>query len=586
MAILSVAYRFGYLGVHFARNARPPLYFGASFEILAKPPGREGWGGWTFEGKILNSRLQGLVLARFPRNFPLADLSPGDIVWVKGQLKTPEPARNPGDFDVRSFFSVNGISYELNAYALHWVSHPINARWTVLSWAASFRKSLQKAFNSRLNGVDARLLSGMVLGIKGRLPKILNRQIQDAGVMHLLVPSGTKVALVLAGVWFLGRLAALRPFPRLFIAALGGGFYAAAVGGDPPYTRALFAALFFEWGLRSGKDAVPFQALTLAAWVELLWNPLSLFSMGFQMSYAAAFALIIGFSHWERGEKARGKSWLGRVSQILGATLIVEIALWPIFAVGFGRAPFLGALANLILFPLAGAFMLGGIFLWLSVLMRIELLSCLLTWALKGELSFFCGVCRFFSGLPFSFVYLSRWNEVSILVYYLFVLAVLIAPKWKVSASLASLALMIFVFHKFIVKVSQPLLEVSYFSLDDGQAALICEKGHEPSLVLSSRKTGAILRILHSKGIRKIKTLFLLSPASLAGAENLATHLKIASISRESADFKISRGVWRFYFQPPMIQEGGRKFDIINSLRRRAVRAKIYNRGIKINATF
>ena len=585
-AILSLAYHFGYLGVDFKKASKSALSFDSGFLVLARTPSQEGWGGWIFEGQILRSPMRGLVLARFPRNFPLVDVRPGDIVWVSGKLIIPEPARNPGDFDVRSFFSIHGISYRIDAYSLKFVARSLSPRWRIFSWAAVFRKSIQGAFGSRFDPVKARLLSGMVLGLKGRLPKTLNRQIQNAGVMHLLVPSGTKVALILAGIWFLGYRMSLRPLPRWGLAALAGSFYAIAVGGEPPYVRALLAALFFEWGLRSGRDAVPFQALVLSAWSELLWDPMSLFSMGFQMSYAAAFGLILGFPHLEGYSSLIKGNFPRRIIQIFGATVIVEAVLWPIFALGFGCAPFLGALANLILFPLAGAFMFGGLALWLSVLAHLEWISQILTWGLNGGLSFFCAVCRFFSGLPWSFVFLSHWSPFSLAAYYLAMFSLFLCPRWKLSAYFAAAALSVLLFGLARDLMSRSPTEITYLSLPRGQAALIQEKNRGASLVFFNANAGLVLKILRSEGVRKIRNLFLLPGSSSLEAERLASHLKILAVQRENADFQIQRGGYRFYFSSPEIQDGTRKFDIITSLRRHAVRAEINDRGIKIDASF
>ncbi len=586
IAILSLAYHFGYLGIGFKKALQPALSFDSGFLVLAQSPSQEGWGGWIFEGKILRLPIRGLVLARFPRNFPLLDVRPGDMVLVSGELKLPEPARNPGDFDVRSFFSIHGISYRIDAYSLKFISRSIDARWKIFSWPFAFRKSIQRVFYSRLDPVKARLLSGMVLGLKGRLPKILNRQIQNAGVMHLLVPSGTKVALILAGIWFLALRASLRPFIRFCLAALAGGFYAIAVGGAPPYVRALLAALFFEWGLRSGRDAVPFQALVLSAWTELLWDPLSLFSMGFQMSYAAAFGLIIGFPHLERYSAIFKGNFGRRIFQILGATVIVEAVLWPIFALGFGCAPFLGALANLILFPLAGAFMFGGLALWLSALTHLELISQMLTWGLNQGLSFFCAVCRFFSGLPLSFVFLSHWSPFSLMAYYLALFSLFFWPRWKLTAYFAAAALSVLLFGLIRNLISQPRTAITYWSLPRGQAALIEEKTGGASLVFSRANAGVVLKILRAQGVSRIRNLFLLPGSSSFEAERLASNLKILAVQKEKADFQIQRGGYRFYFSPPEIQEGTKKFGIITSLRRHAVRAEINDRGIKIDASF
>ncbi len=586
IAILSLAYHFGYLGVNFKKASKPGLFFDSKFLVLAQSPSREGWGGWVFKGRILRSPLRGLVLARFPRNFPILDVRPGDMILVSGKLRVPKPARNPGDFDVRSFFSIHGISYRIDAYSSKFVARSLNVRWRVFSWAAAFRKSIQGVFSSRFDSVKARLLSGMVLGLKGRLPKTLNRQIQNAGVMHLLVPSGTKVALVLAGIWFFCYRMSLRPLARWGLAALAGSFYAIAVGGEPPYVRALLAALFFEWGLRSGRDAVPFQALVLSAWSELLWDPLSLFSMGFQMSYAAAFGLILGFPHLEKYSLMIEGNLGRRIFQILGATVIVEAVLWPIFALGFGCAPFLGALANLILFPLAGAFMFGGLALWLSVLAHLEFLSQILTWGLNRGLSFFCAVCRFFSGLPLSFVFLSHWSPSSLTAYYLAMFSLFLWPRWKLSAYCAVAALSVFLFGLAHDTIFRSRVEVTYLSLPRGQAALIQEKNRGASLVFFNANAGLVLKILRSEGVGKIRNLFLLPGSSPLSTERLASHLKISTIQRENVDFQIQKGGYRFYFSSPAIQDGTRKFDIITSLRRHAVKAEINDRGIKINASF
>lgn len=574
MAILYVLHRAGFFHPSISLQLKPCLgHFESKFEALALTPSKEGWGSWTFEAEIVGHDADQRALVRFPRNFPIQDVRPGEYLILDGKLELPLGPRNPGDFNARQFLNDRGIEFILSAFSIQQMSRSLHPLWIIQSWAAGLRKSIQVSFKNWLNPIERRLLSGMVLGLKGRLPKAINRPIQDAGVMHLLVPSGTKVVLVLAGIWALSFALALRPFVRVFLCVIFGGFYTLVVGGDPPYLRALFAALILELGIRLGRDAVPFQALVLSAWVALVLNPKSLFSMGFQMSYLATFGLIVAMPVFESMFPITWPPWTRVLARMGIATGIVEMLLWPIFSIGFGRAPFLGSLSNLILVPLAPFFMAGGFSLW--ILSRVHFLKSafICAWGIKKGLLFFCWVCRLCSGLPFSAIGLSRWSKMDVVVYYLTVMSLLLLPKFKTSGVLALLAVFIGSSNFVFQRENCPLLQVIFLSVPHGNAAIVLKRWHRPFLVYDQASASIVAGVLRAKGISSLKKIIILGNESSAfrALESLLRGIAVSTVEVSNKSFALRLGRVAVSFSPPKLRRGEENFDIIKPLRDHAV---------------
>lgn len=585
MALLAFLHRRGFFGLPLDSELRPCLgRYDAGFLVLAETAPKEGWGGWAFEGKIVGLGPRQRLLARFPGNFPIQDARPGEYLFLSGKLERPRGPRNPGSFDVRGFLSDRGIQFILTTFSISGMGMRPGLGWTLENWAAAMRMSMRESFRRFLSPLDAGLLSGMTLGLKGRLPRKLRRAIQDAGVMHLIVPSGTKVALVLIGIWSLCYAASLGPVWRLIFCMALGGFYALAAGGDPPYLRALGAALFLEGGVRLGRDVDPFQALVLSAWTALIVDPLTLFSMGFQMSYAATFGLIVAMPAFERLWPRTWPPWIRYACRMGLATAIVEILLWPIFALGFGRAPFLGATANIILFPLAAFFMFGGFLLWVLNLAPCLPLALAVAWSLQKGLFIFCVICRFFSALPYAALELSHWSGVGVLAYYLAAGAFLLIPRFRASAILAFLAALLWASHRCLILTQQPELSVLYLSLPRGEAAIVKERGKPPFLAVKDAPAGVVAGVLRAEGIGALGKIVVGGDDSKGSrlVKAIGSRVSISSVVKGERVLRICRSRVCFGFDPPIVQRDSRKFDIISSLRRHAVEVSTNGNWVRI----
>ena len=70
--------------------------------------------------------------------------------------------------------------------------------------------------------------------------------------------------------------------------------YAAFSGFSPSVIRAVSMFSFLSLSLMINRPQYSIQLLGVAYLANLLWDPLSLFSLGFAMSYSAVFFILLG----------------------------------------------------------------------------------------------------------------------------------------------------------------------------------------------------------------------------------------------------------------------------------------------------
>ena len=216
--------------------------------------------------------------------------APGQVVLLRGRLRRPLWPRNPGGFDEGAFLEERGAALVLHASRAE-VLEERPWRWLPWAWGDAVHRSIHDYLAGRFDRDTAGVLEGLLVGFKGRLSRELDRAIQDSGTMHLVAPSGAKVAFILAAaLWLCGRL---RPLQRWLAASLAGGLYLLVVGPEPPYVRAygMFLTLFGAY--LSERDSGAFQGFVISALFMLAAQPRCLFTAGFVLTALAMLGILV-----------------------------------------------------------------------------------------------------------------------------------------------------------------------------------------------------------------------------------------------------------------------------------------------------
>ena len=186
------------------------------------------------------------------------------------------------------------------------------------------------------------------------------------GVFHVLAISGLHVGFVVAIFFGLASFLRMRYQLRIVLVLLAVGFYVLLVGARPSTVRAGIMAALFLGSYLFQREPNRYNSLALAALLILLFDPSRLYSVGFQLSFAAVFSILYCYprletflpSQWVRAAKRRS------ATRFLLALIIVSVAAQigalPVIAYHIGRIPLLVLPANLIAVPLVGLIIAVG----------------------------------------------------------------------------------------------------------------------------------------------------------------------------------------------------------------------------------
>lgn len=206
-----------------------------------------------------------------------------------GSPRIPSPARNPGGFDERRYMRSRGLWIRMRVDSLEQTP----CRSPVRRMATVVRDAAAAAFARARCRRNEAILYATVLGHKRLLTEETRNAFRRAGIYHLLAISGLHVGLLAGGVLLaLGCLPLPRPVRALAAAAVLWG-YLLIVGPIPSLFRAVVMYSALLAGLLSRRKHYALNALGLAAIIWLAMSPTSLFTPGFQLSFAATLGIII-----------------------------------------------------------------------------------------------------------------------------------------------------------------------------------------------------------------------------------------------------------------------------------------------------
>lgn len=276
----------------------------------------------------------------------------GDMVAANSYLKTPSIPKNPFAFDYRSYLKKKGIHYisfikELNV---------LETSFSIKKSAAKTRGAIYQAYkNFGISGDELAVLTALTLGDKSQLSNVVLEQYSHAGAMHILAVSGLHVGIVYLLVSFCLKLLKDNKIMRWIKASvllLVIWSFAFISGLSPSVQRASCMFSFVIIGKALNRNSNVINIVGASALFLILINPNVVYQIGFQLSYAAVFGIIILYTPIY--SLLHVKSWL--INKIWSLTVVsfsAQLATLPLVIFYFHQFPNLFWLTNLIVIPMA-----------------------------------------------------------------------------------------------------------------------------------------------------------------------------------------------------------------------------------------
>ena len=287
----------------------------------------------------------------------------GDEVEISGQLRTPSDSEG---FSYRAYLAHQGI-HSLMPYP-HITLLARDKGNRVLAFLYSAKRRTQSVIAAMLPEPQAALLTGILLGNDEGIPDSLLDQFRATGTAHIIAISGFNITLISAALVKL-----FNRFMQRYVALLGAlmviALYAVLVGAEPPVVRAAMMGGLSALALIVGRQSDGLTSLFLAASLMTAWQPMLLWDVSFQISFAAMLGLILyveRLAKWTEQALRRVVSVetaerLTRLSrETLLATMAAQITVLPLIAYHFGQFSPLTLLANLLILPVQPIIMYLG----------------------------------------------------------------------------------------------------------------------------------------------------------------------------------------------------------------------------------
>ncbi len=302
---------------------------------------------------IGSSTVSGKLLLRIPKTQTDSILNIGDIFIANAKIAPLTRPLNPGQFDYAEYLERQYVYHQitLNSASLHKLNQQT---FSILRLSHKFKAHVITNLKLyRFKPDTLAVINALFLGERKDINSTLQSAYTNAGVVHILALSGLHIGLIVVFLNFILRPLNRVPSGRLlkigFIVLVLWSF-AFISGLSASVVRAVTMFSILSIGTHLKRPTNIYNTLASSIFIILLFNPLLLFDIGFQLSYVAVFAIVsidpILYKLWQP------KHWLLNVYwHTLTVTVSAQIGILPISLYYFHKFSGLFFISNLIIIP-------------------------------------------------------------------------------------------------------------------------------------------------------------------------------------------------------------------------------------------
>lgn len=290
-----------------------------------------------------------------------------------GRIKKIEPV-NPFGLDLRTYYMSQNVYHRIflpedkfrvidKTVSREWIDFDLWRQYIV----SIFKKYMQESPR------EFAVVSALVIGERKDIDNDTNMAYARAGVTHILSVSGLHVGLIstVLGMIFLRGRNKRRIAPYLIVITLI-WFYALISGGSASVLRsALMFSMFIVMQLM-GRDKNMLNVIFSSAFLLLIFDPLLLCDIGFQLSYLALLGIVLYYekisSLFSFNNYLFNEAW-----KITAVGIAAQLLTAPLCLYYFHQFPMLFWLSGLIVIPVSTIILYAGVLLilvhplsWLS----------------------------------------------------------------------------------------------------------------------------------------------------------------------------------------------------------------------------
>lgn len=473
------------------------------------------------------------------------DLRIYDKLSLTGRLSPPFKAGNPSQFDYGNYLRNNSAYTVFYAKSYILLENAQALKSKILQKIGDYRENVLSIHSKFVQTPYIEILGGIVFGDDAVSPtKEIKQSFVNSGLLHILAASGMNVAFIYG--FFFWILTRLKVNFRLsvILGMIMVLVYTFMTGLGASIIRATSMLMFVLIGKLIDRDAHSISLLSFVALLMLIFNPLFINDVGFQLSFIVTFGILLMTPAIVRFNNKV-------LDYIIGTITIPIIAqLWviPIQIFYFSNISIYSIFANIMSVPVLAIISFGGF--TSSLLAGIppiaELICKSFDFILKPLLIILVNISDFWGHLPSATIQTAHPTLLQIIIYYLVLLSFtgLLYKEFRekyLKRILIIFITLIITWLITLISVKNTDLEITTFDVGNADCFLIKTPANK-YIMIDSGKSGykggksqaeiIVLKYFKDIGIKELDSLIIthFDNDHSGGALDLINNLKIAKI--------------------------------------------------------
>jgi len=319
-----------------------------------------------FEADVIqidNNTTSGKVLLNIAKDSLVKSFNVADMIVCKTNFVAIKKNKNPDQFNYAKYLA----NRQINKQVFLTNSEYIILKNDTFSFNAFFencKQSIKKKLNSySFSNKELSILYALFLGEKQYVSQELKTNYSKAGVIHILAISGLHVGiLIITFLFILSPISYIKngDLYKLVITVFFVWLFAFFSGLSASVLRAVTMYSFVAIGKSLHRKTPTHFSLITSMLVLLIAHPLSLFDIGFQLSYSAVFAIIWIQPVFKKFYTSNYKI-VTYFYHVLTVSLAAQLGVLPLSIYYFNQLPGLFLVTNLVVIPSLFLILIFGI---------------------------------------------------------------------------------------------------------------------------------------------------------------------------------------------------------------------------------
>ena len=296
-----------------------------------------------------------------------------DVLMTSSSFKELIHPLNPNQFDYKNYLEKQYVYHQI-FNENHSLIKLKSKTHTIFGYADRLREIINiKLKQHDFKPDELAIINALLLGQRQDISEEIYNSYTRAGAIHILAVSGLHVGIVLLLLSFL-----LKPFEylrngkviKVIILLIFLWGFAIVAGLSASVTRAVTMFSIVAIAMHWKRPTNIYNTLAISMFFLLLFKPMFLFDVGFQLSYLAVLSIVtfqpLIYKLWKPKLKVVDFFW-----KILTVTIAAQFGIVPISLYYFHQFPSLFFISNLAIIPFLGIILALGIIVIFLALLNI-----------------------------------------------------------------------------------------------------------------------------------------------------------------------------------------------------------------------